>query len=474
MRSPLASPFRGGWRNVTPMRARGRGGVPWSPANLAPYAWYDANIGGSSTQITDSSGNGRAAATFGATTAAPTWLPYTTPAVYLTGVASSYISTPDSAALSFSNDIEVVCRIKPVDYTTAANQTIIGKYNTTSNQRSWRFYISTTGAIVLTASADGTAVTSCSITPSSAPTDNTWIWARMRLDLTNGSNSVGTFETAADTGSNDDVPTVWTSNGSATSTTISGIFDSTAALEIGSFGNGTSERFNGSVGRMIVRSGFDGTTVADFNATLTAQTGYTASSPAVTWTVNRPTTGLKTVVQSAPAGSARSIVLMGSKTIAVPAAAVPAMSNSDAWTLLVVARLFAQNVTNARLLDDKASATNTDVGISLRYSSANILTVLGDGTNQAFTAGVTPANGVVNLVASVASTSQFYTRVNDSSSSLVSRPASSQDSSASLMMGAVGVSVTALDLELLAILTFNRELQSSEIAQLGSYYGYGT
>lgn len=59
---------------MTGLRGRGRGGVAWSPANLAPYAWYDVQRGGSSTQIADSSSNGRAAATFGAATAAPSYV----------------------------------------------------------------------------------------------------------------------------------------------------------------------------------------------------------------------------------------------------------------------------------------------------------------------------------------------------------------------------------------------------------------
>lgn len=90
MISPLASPFRGGWRNLTPMRARGRGGQnPWTPALLAPYAWYDVHAGGTSTTIADTSGNGRADATYGATTAAPLYLPYTgTPYLHLEAAGS--------------------------------------------------------------------------------------------------------------------------------------------------------------------------------------------------------------------------------------------------------------------------------------------------------------------------------------------------------------------------------------------------
>jgi len=77
MISPLASSFRGGFRNLTPMRGRGRGGVEWSPVNLSPYAWGDVHAGGTSTTIADKSGNGRADATCGASTAAPLYLPYT-------------------------------------------------------------------------------------------------------------------------------------------------------------------------------------------------------------------------------------------------------------------------------------------------------------------------------------------------------------------------------------------------------------
>jgi hypothetical protein len=89
MRSPLASPFRGGWRNLTPMRGRGRGGAnPWTPAMLPPYAWYDAELG----------------------------QPKNVGYVELSGVSGDYISTPDSAALSFSNDIEVVMRVRVTDW----------------------------------------------------------------------------------------------------------------------------------------------------------------------------------------------------------------------------------------------------------------------------------------------------------------------------------------------------------------------
>lgn len=470
----LASPMRNALRG---RQGSGRGGGAWSPGSLAPYAWYDAHLGGSSTQITDSSVNARAAATNGASAAAATWLPYDGPTVYLPGTASNYISAPDSAALSFSNDIEVVCRIKPVDWSAAANQTIVGKYNTTGNQRSWRFYISTTGQIALTASADGTAVTSCTITPSSALTDNVWVWARMRLDLTNGSNSVGTLETAADTGSNANVPASFTANGSATSTTLAGIFDSTAPLEIGSFGVGASERLNGWIGRVIVRSGFDGTVVADFNADDCAQTGYTATSPAVTWTVNRATSGLKSVVQSPPAASTRSMLLFGTNDyIDVPSAAVPPLGLTDTCTVVVVARLWATPVSFARLWSTEVSGSS-GIQISVRTTGQTHIGIT-DGTNSGDLSGgpsVTLGQRAVVRQAIVARGAAGTTASLNNSAALTASNAT---------VGAITTTVARLgahattggnlqDFEFEALITFNRALTSAEVASIVAFYGGG-
>lgn len=244
-------------------RSRGRRRSAWSPKRLSNLrAWYDAELGQPKY-----SGVGAY--------------------VQLDGASTDNISTPDSVATSFSNDIEVIMRVYVNDWTTAANQTLCGKYLTTGNQRSWRFYVTTTGAIGLTASVDGTAVTSIIVTPTTPFVDATWYWLRLRLDLTNGANSVGTVEYAADTGDNTIVPTVWTANGTNTGTTIAGIFDSTAVTEVGGFTNGTLERLSGRVGRFILRSGFDGTTVADFNAADCYGDGYWHSG-GYRWTLGLP------------------------------------------------------------------------------------------------------------------------------------------------------------------------------------------
>lgn len=203
-------------------------------------------------------------------------LPYAN-GVALTGSAGSYIRTADRAELDFSTDIEVVMRLEVTDWTKTAAQTLVGRYFTATNDRLWRFYVAAnTGAVGLSASTDGTSANlrTVVVTPSAAFADNVMGWLRMRLDLTNGSNSVGSVDIADDAGNNIE-PSSWTANGTNTGNTISGVHTGTAALEIGAFNNDGAERLAGVVARCIVRSGFDGTVVADFNSELAGPTGYT-------------------------------------------------------------------------------------------------------------------------------------------------------------------------------------------------------
>lgn len=200
--------------------------------------------------------------------------PYYPDGVPLTGASGSYIYTADKAAFDFSDDIEVVMRLKVTDWSTGAIQTLCGRYITGTNNRVFRFYTGAIGVPAYTASTNGTSVTTVTIVPTQALPDDTIYWARMRLDLTNGSNSVATIDRAADAGTNAE-PSSWTANGTNTGTAIAGLFDGAAPFEIGTFNNGTLDRLTGRIYRCILRVGFDGTVVADFNSELSGRTGYT-------------------------------------------------------------------------------------------------------------------------------------------------------------------------------------------------------
>ena len=222
--------------------------APWTPARLGLQALYDAELG----------------------------QPKNVGYVQLDGTSGDYITTPHSPNVSLTGDIEVTARVYCNDWANGATQTLACKYVTTGNQRSWRVYVGSTGQIAFSVSPDGTSgsLVTTIITPTVSLVKATWVWLRIRIQLTNGSNSVGTLDTAPDTGSNSLVPLTWTANGSALSTTLSSIFVSTSPVEIGSFGAGTSERFSGRIGRVIVRDGLGGRIASDFNASNCYGPGY--------------------------------------------------------------------------------------------------------------------------------------------------------------------------------------------------------
>lgn len=458
-----------------PLAARRGGGAPFTPAALSPYAWYDVHLGGSSTQITDSSANGRAATTNGATTAAATWLPYTTPAVYFPGLSGNYVWCADSAALSFNNDIEVVMRVKAPNWATGAGQTLAGQYVTSTNDRRFRFYVSGTGDVGLSASEDGTSgtVRTATITPTTPLAADTWQWHRMRFQRSNGSNCVGTLDTAADTGSNSILPLSFTANGTGTGTACSGLANTSAPLELGTFTNGTLERFTGQIGRMIYKSGIDGTTVADFNADLCAQTGYTdAYSNA--WTVARASAGLKTVVQSPSAYSTRSVYLLGTDDkLSFPNAAIPPAGASDSHGLVVVGRSFATSPTSAQFISTRAVAGLVP-GVEIRRNgtTANIEGQLISSTTSRLTAAVSAPHGQVNVMGVAAAGSNLYAWANGTVSANQTRTPDTNTGTGSGTIGAV-VSTAFNDFELIAFLTFDRELTAAERAALVTYYGGG-
>jgi len=300
--------------------------------------------------------------------------------VQLDGTSGDYIYTPDSAATSFSNDIEVVMRVKVTDWTAAGSQTLAGKYVSSGNQRSWRFYVNSSGNIGLSASTNGTAVTTVTVTPTVALPDATWIWLRMRLDLTDGANSVGTLETAADDGTNVE-PGSWTANGTNTSTTIASVFDSTAPTEIGTFAAGTLERLTGQVGRCIVRAGFAGTTVADFNASDCYGDGY-SHADGYRWNLGLPKiydrgpNGLAPATFGSGSNQPKWLPWEGRSQVYLPGAAgnsvsTPHVTHTGDFVARVQVRYDASTASFSQLIGDRSGGSTAEA--QLRYSGSTAL-----------------------------------------------------------------------------------------------------
>jgi hypothetical protein len=206
----------------------------------------------------------------------------------LTGASNSYASTPDAAALDVTGDLEMVARVSFDDWTPASTQTIVSKWNTSGDQRSYRLSVTTGGLLRLSYSTAGTAAVDIVSTVAAPFTNGVAYWVKATLDANNGASGHDVkFWWAADA---EVEPQAWTQLGSTVTTagTVS-VFASTALLLVGAESGGASGLLAGDVYRAIVRNGIDGTTVADFDAldALSASSTTVGSSQVSgqTWTL---------------------------------------------------------------------------------------------------------------------------------------------------------------------------------------------
>jgi hypothetical protein len=198
--------------------------------------------------------------------------------VRLPGVVGSYLSTPDSAAVSVTGDIDIRCRVALPDYTIASDSGLVTKYGA-AGQRSFRFYFDSVGRLNFNMSTDGTANTGLQWQAGPTFVDGTTYWVRTTR------TAAGTlrFFYAADQPT---MPTSWTEAGlSQTLSAGQNIFDSTSPVEVGSMTLGTAYLANGVFYRAQIRNN-----VLDDGSGIVFDTDF---SPARFWSVlssiHRPT-----------------------------------------------------------------------------------------------------------------------------------------------------------------------------------------
>lgn len=396
MISPLASPMRG-WRNTTPFRGRGRGVGQFVPQQLGLTALYDANNGGSASQITDSGGGSLAALAFAASTASPTFLaaPGSEPYVQLPGVAANYVSSPSVAALQITGRLTLIAYAKASDWTPASQVYFGGRWNGAATARSYQMSIVATSGLIQVGWGDG--VSAMSLNSSVAPTitDGSGLWVAVDLQPDNGaSGRTAKFYTSTDSPQTALGSIAWTQLGTdVTAATASSILAGSQNLEIGSAFAGATvssivmERFG-----IISGSLAAGTIVADFNAALAAQTGYTDAYGRV-YTVNYGTSGLASVVKSSAANdTAAGVLTDGSNDYATgPAGAIPPLGAAAACTLFCVARPRATMTANMTFFSTR---NGTGAGVTLRMASATtVVADISDGTTTVTTPAVTIVPG---------------------------------------------------------------------------------
>jgi hypothetical protein len=256
-------------------------------------------------------------------------------AVSLNGVAGTYVSTPDSVANSITGDIDIRVKAALTDWTPAAANTLASKFLTTGNQRSFIFYVNSSGCLAFYGSVDGTTLLDH---PNLTPTgfsDGTTNWCRMtRL----ASTGVITYYTSSD-------GATWVQLGATVAGTSGTLYNSTAIVELGAYQTGAANPLSGKIYQAQIYNGINGTLAVDFNAsryaggtTLTGSTGevYTLNGSAVIHPTNYP------IVGYVPWEAQSSIVLQSNAftttwtAIGTPAATQNAIGPdgaTSAWTL---------------------------------------------------------------------------------------------------------------------------------------------
>lgn len=198
-------------------------------------------------------------------------------ALNLPGGAGNYASTPDAASLDIVGDIELRAEVAPASWTPGAESTLISKWNTTGNQRSYHLSLLPSGQLRMGWSTNGTAVTNADSTAVTGFQPGLSRFIRATLDVSSGevrfytSDHGGGFLQLGD-------PVIV----GATS-----IFASTATVGVGAKSAGAADVLTGRVLAAQIRDGIAGTVVADpkfkeYGPTVTSFNDSTGK----TWTLN--------------------------------------------------------------------------------------------------------------------------------------------------------------------------------------------
>jgi hypothetical protein len=391
--------------------------------------------------------------------------------LYLPGVASNNATSPDSAALDITGDIDLRVKVAMDDWTPSSVQYLIAKLQT---QRSYGLQLNTDGRLVFVRSTDGSATTSVFSGVTAVPfTDGATGWVRVTFDVDNGAGSNETkFFTSTD-------GTTWTQLGTTqTNAGTTATFNSNAPLEIGSGFAGVSGPSRGKFFRAQVLNGIGGTVAfdANFETSITSllQASFTESSAnAATVTINRSGSAYR----SAGITTAGYLYPGATNTFAASATDFLNFGASDSFTLIAASRVFgASSANNERFL---GKGTTTNVGSNGRYilrrtASANTANgFISDGTNQAnpistesiATGAQFTETFVINRSTQVAT---LYLNTSQSATASTSTVGSLANT-ASFGIGGV-FAADPLNGEIYAAAVFRQALTASQIRQISNYF----
>lgn len=365
--------------------------VAGTGGTLAFDADFTAQATGT-TSFTESSSNAATVTvtSTGADTNDPQWLPHSTSQnpfgagvdyVYLPGASGNYISTPDTAALDITGDIELIARISVVQWVSGGDRAIISKHGATSGDYgpyAWR--VSNNGTMLLGLAPTSTTFQSHSSTAGLSGSLTKWLKATATI-----SGCTVRFYYSNDT-TNDPSLVTWTKLGAdVTTATIATLVDSNNPVCIGTWHEGgTSDQFNGSITRALVYNGIGGTLAADFNpdgGTINSTaTSLTGTGDGLTWTINRAATGRKTTWVD------RDRFMFGTDDRMQSTGITPPWNGTEvSFTQIVAFRYFGTTIGGGKIIFGNSrmgiAASPAGAGIGSNFSN-QLVTRLSDATTQ--------------------------------------------------------------------------------------------
>ena len=204
--------------------------------------------------------------------------PAITNVLSLPGASGEYVSTPDTPGNSITGDIDIRMWLALDSWVT--DYWLLSRWGVfASGQLGWSFAMLGGGALQLNVSDDGTSGGSSQSSVATGFTAGSAHWIRCTWRTSDGRLQFFTSEDGA----------AWTQLGSNATLSKTGIFDTNAAVEIGSALGGTVLPVAGKIYYAEFRNGIGGTIVHSFDATAVTKIGtrnpstVSAGGP---WTIN--------------------------------------------------------------------------------------------------------------------------------------------------------------------------------------------
>lgn len=198
------------------------------------------------------------------------------------GTGNDSASTPDTAALDITGDIDIRCDATLDDWASGSVQTFVSKFDASVNQRSYQLFILATGELRLIWSEDGSTSMGASSTVATGAANGERLTVRAILDVNDGAaGHVVIFYTAPS------IDGPWTQLGDTVTTAgTTSIHAGTADLLIGN-NAGLVEHVIGVTHAARILDGIDGTEVANPDFINESPSTTTFDDDAgLTWTIN--------------------------------------------------------------------------------------------------------------------------------------------------------------------------------------------